>query len=192
MLDLQSYKRLFHTHCRIGGTDSIVGYPVWTCSCADLCGNVVSTNTKVRKLIEVGFIGSLISLAFLAFASIMSTVVNYYLHSAASFCTVVILCSIPSRSSRWHFNPNCSTIFGLHFPVTSAIVHVCCKRKSPASQHVYRVRQSEETTVHKSSNWTLINQPSRTTWNPTHEDTESTPFAIDKQRQDYEAMLNGE
>jgi len=44
----------------------------------------------------------------------------------------------------------------------------------------------------RSSNWTLINQPSRTTWNPSHDDTESTPFVIDKQRQDYEAMLTGE
>ena len=146
-------------------------------------------NTKVRKLIEVGFIGSLISLAFLAFTSIMSTVVNYYLqHHFVLWLYYALYLPDPLSGTLIPI----ALLFGLHFPVTSAIVHVCCKRKSPASQHVYRVRQSEETTVHKSSNWTLINQPSRTTWNPTHEDTESTPFAIDKQRQDYEAMLNGE
>jgi len=145
-------------------------------------------NTKVRKLIELGFVGSLISLAFLAFTSIMSTVVNYYLqHHFVLWLYYALYLPDPLSGTLIPI----ALLFGLHFPLTSAIVCVCCKHKSP-SQHVYRVRQSEEATVHRSSNWTLINQPSRTTWNPSHEDTESTPFVIDKQRQDYEAMLTGE
>ena len=75
-------------------------------------------------------------------------------------------------------------LIAIHLPLSSIITCVCKKYRIQTHAH----REYDQTTLHRISDWSGIQQPSHTTWDPLHssvEISEVTSLARDKQRQNY-------
>ena len=75
----------------------------------------------------------------------------------------------------------------IYLPLSSMIVHACCKRQKQ-SGHRERDQDMEQFTLHTSSNWSLLDQPSHTTWSSPHssnDDAENLSLVRDKKSQNY-------
>jgi len=141
------------------------------------------TNSKFQKLVEVGFFDSLISLAVLSVAFILETICGYYFsfqdHNYAVWASYWLYLSDPLNST---FIP-ITLLFAIHLPLSSVIVHICCKYQR---QNLIHTQRTFDQVTFRSSTW--IQQPSHTTWDPPHssnEDSEIVPFARHQQQQEY-------
>ena len=141
-------------------------------------------NAKFQKLIEVGFVDSLITLAVLSLSFVLETTSGYYF----SFQT-----QYGFWGAYWLYlqDPLNSTIiplmllFAIHLPVSSTIARTCCKHRRQHNLIHVRARTEFDQATFNDSEW--IQQPSHTTWNSPHssnEDSEIIPFAKDQQRQE--------
>ena len=130
-------------------------------------------NTKLQKLIEVGITYSILSLTFLLMATITTSTKEpvYGWWVAYSIATPVIITLIPLV-----------LLLVIHLPLSSVITRLCHKHQKRTD---VLDGERDQATVHRSSGWSVIHQPSHTTWNPSHEDLERVPLTLGKQQPSY-------
>ena len=144
-------------------------------------------NAVVRKLIIVATGDSVISLALMFMLRFIQTI-PYFFHAINKdgFIFRVVNAVIDPISDG--FVP-LALLMTIHFPFSSMIVKcVCCKSQNQLGEDHQCDQTVSQTTAHRSSDWSVINKPSHTTWDCPHssnEISESAPFARDKQKQDY-------
>lgn len=124
---------------------------------------------KVQKLIEVGYLDSVISLAILSFAFTLATTINYYysfqeIHHSVSWVAYVLYVPYPFIVTLIPV----SLLFAIHFPLSSLIARACrkCQRKKSSLEKDIEIEKDLKTIP--KSDWRPVNQPSHTTWNPLH------------------------
>ena len=74
-------------------------------------------------------------------------------------------------------------LVAVHLPVSTMILRVCCKCRGYT-----QIESDDQATLHASS---VLQQPSYTTWNPSHSTntcSQTLPLSFDKQIQEYESM----
>ena len=145
-------------------------------------------NANAKMVKKMGITNSIFSLAL---------VFTLYLLRAA-------LLFNPSESSQFAFwmliaifTPIFSFLVALallvviHFPLSSMFTCLCCNCHGRTHTNL-APDKSDEAAVHASSDWSVINQPSHTTWKPPHStnpDSQVTPLASEKQLHEYGSMV---
>ena len=162
------------------GLVALLNFGLFTASLFLLC--FAMKNTKLQKLIELGITDSILSLSFLALVFvlwplevILTAAINsatkqplFGLWVAYGMATPVIITLVPLV-----------LLLTIHLPLSLMIIHVCYKHPR-RSNVLYGER--DQATVHSSS---VIDQPSHTTWNPSHEDLEKVPLTLEQQQPGY-------
>jgi len=69
-------------------------------------------------------------------------------------------------------------------PISSMIAK--CKNSNQVGG---QVRTLSAITEHHSSDWSVLNKPSETVFEPSHEDSEYTRLVTDKEKQDYSGIM---
>ena len=148
---------------------------LFTASLCQLGYGIKNARVDRRALIEVGVTNCLFFLAFLTTAVVLLPFHGFFNTSMkvpqfTAIFTPIAMMLLPL-----------TLLMAIHLPFSSMITRLCLKR----SQCGHTSEEGEHTTVHRSSN---RQQPSHTTWNPSHsycEASEITPFVICEQQQDY-------
>ena len=128
-------------------------------------------NTKLQKLIEVGITVSILLLTaiFLLITSIVPTKLPLRFGWLVTSCIAapVFVALIPLV-----------LLLAIHLPLSLMIVRLCQKDQGCRN---LSYGERDQATVQKCSGWSIMHQPSHTTWNPSHEDLESAPFTCEQQ-----------
>ena len=143
-----------------------------------LLGYVIKIS-KAKNLNKMGISDSIFALALML----------------ALYLLIVVLYIYPSESHQFFYwmlaalsTPIMSFLIGLallvaiHFPLSSMITCFGC------NCHGHTHATSDQATVRVGSDWSLLHQPSHTTWNPPHStdtDSQAVPLASDEQLQEY-------
>jgi len=127
--------------------------------------------TKLQKLIEVGITVSIFLLAtiFLLITSIVSTMLPLTFGWWVTWCIAapVFFALIPL-----------ALLLAVHLPLPLMIVRLCQKHQGRRN---VSYGECDQATVQRCSGWSIMHQPSHTTWNPSREDLESAPFTCEQQ-----------
>ena len=145
-------------------------------------------NIKFEALVKMGITDSFCSLTCLAFVLLLCPLqmIAYFIPFNFGFLMLNSI-SISLISTLIPI----TVLIVIYFPLSSTIVHACCKRQKQ-SGHKERDRDMEQFTLHSSSNWSLLDQPSHTTWSSPHssahssnDDSENLSLVRDKKLQNY-------
>ena len=128
-------------------------------------------NTKLQKLIEVGITVSIMLLGtiFILIISIDPTKLSRKFGWWVTHCiaTPVFLAFIPLV-----------LLLAVHLPLSKMIVRLCQKHQGRRN---VSYGECDQATVQKCSGWSIMHQPSHTTWSPSHEDLENAPLTHEQQ-----------
>lgn len=143
-----------------------------------------SKNIKLEVLVKMGVADSFFSLTCLAFVLLLCPLqmIAYFIPFNFGFLMLNSI-SIPLIGTLIPI----TVLIVIHFPLSSMIVHACCKCQKQ-SGHRERDQDMEQSTLHSSSNWSLLNQPSHTAWSSPHslnDDSEHLSLVRDKKPQNY-------
>ena len=139
-------------------------------------------SARVKKQIVVRIIDSVISLALMLALRILQTTAYFHFIEQDRYLFVVIYAICDPLSAA--VIP-LALLLAIHMPLSAVIVK-CTSCKHPGHHPVGGdQRSSERRTQHDSSDWSMINMPSHTTYEPPHssyESSETAPFANGKQQ----------
>ena len=144
-------------------------------------------NTQVERTIVVGIVDSVISLAVMCVLRILQTIAYLCEFKQGRF-VFRVLHGIAAPLSA--FIP-LALLMTIHLPLSSVIVGQ--KRQRRQSFLEDDCATAHNKTNHDSSDWSVIHQPSHTTWNPPHSTnqvSETTPLARDQPVQNYGINVN--
>lgn len=144
-------------------------------------------NTQVERTIVVGIVDSVISLAVMCVLRILQTIAYFCEFKQGRF-VFRVLHGIAAPLSA--FIP-LALLMTIHLPLSSVIVGQ--KRQRRQSFLEDDCATAHNKTNHDSSDWSVIHQPSHTTWNPPHSTnqvSETTPLARDQPVQNYGINVN--
>jgi len=128
-------------------------------------------NTNLQKLIEVGITVSIFLLAtiFILLTSIVPTKLPLRFGWLVTWCITlpVFFALIPLV-----------LLLAVHLPLSLMIVRLCQKHQRRRN---VSYGERDQATVRKCSGWSIMHQPSHTTWSPSHEDLENAPLTHEHQ-----------
>ena len=131
----------------------------------------------LRHAIKNVKLDSLLSIAFLVFMCMLLFAQELVIPSHNGYIAwISIAISTPLCGT---FTP-LALLAVIHLPLSSMIVCACCKHQ----RHSECDQEEEQVTLHRSSNWSLLHQPSHTTWCSPHSSIDSVDFSFVK-LQDY-------
>ena len=131
----------------------------------------------LRHAIKNVKLDSLLSIAFLVFMCMLLFAQELVIPSHNGYIAwVLIAISTPLCGT---FTP-LALLAVIHLPLSSMIVCSCCKHQ----RHSECDHEEEQVTLHRSSNWSLLHQPSYTTWCSPHSSNDSVDLSFVK-LQDY-------
>ena len=131
-------------------------------------------NTKLQKLIEVGLTVSIILLTviFILITSVLPITLPLKFGWLVTYFIAlpVFVALIPLV-----------LLLVVHLPLSLMIVRLCQKYQGRRN---VSYGECDQATVQKCTGWSIMHQPSHTTWSPSHEDLESAPVTH-KQQPNY-------
>ena len=124
----------------------------------------------LRRAMKNVKLDSLFSIAFLVFMCMLSFAqeLMIYKQSYVVWLSIAILTPLCGT-----FTP-LAVLAVIHLPLSSMMVCSCCKHQRH-SEYDY---DEEQVTLHRSSNWSLLHQPSYTTWCSPHSTIDSVNCSI--------------
>ena len=151
------------------GLVTLLTFALSTASLFLLC--YAMKNTKLQKLIEVDITVSIMLLdaIFIPITSIVSTMLPLQFGWWVTWCIVptVFVALIPLV-----------LLLVIHLPLPLMIVCLCQKHQGRRN---VSYGERDQATVQKCSGWSIMHQPSHTTWSPSHEDLENAPLIREQQ-----------
>ena len=139
---------------------------------------------NIKALAKMGITDSFFSLTCLSFVLLLSPLqmIAYFIYFRFGFWAILNSVSIPLIGILIPI----TVLIVIHLPLSSMIVYACCKHQK-RSGHRECDQDVEQATLHGSSNWSLLHQPSQTTWSSPHSsnDSENLSLVRDKKPQNY-------
>ena len=156
------------------GLITVLTFVLFTVSLCLFGYGVKTARVEKLSLIEVGITHLVLLLALLIVVLLLSPIHSFTLRRFTVVAVPLAYMLIPL-----------TLLITIHLlPLSSMIVHVCMKYRKQNHAH----GEYDQATLHRSSDWSGIQQPSHTTWDPLHssvEVSEVTSLARDKQQQNY-------
>ena len=147
-------------------------------------------DSKAQNVIEKVITDSIFSLVFLTVMSVLCvlevTTRTYSFSNQRLDVWVVYAISTPLG----HFFIPIALLMAIYLPLSSVIAKYTHRKQQSPPREGYGLVTLENRTLHHSSDWSLINKPSHSTWEPLHssnEDSENVPLIHDKLKQDYKS-----
>jgi len=147
-------------------------------------------DSKAQNVIEKVITDSIFSLVFLTVMSVLCvlevTTRTYSFSNQQLGVWVVYAISTPLG----HFFIPIALLMAIYWPLSSVIAKYAHRKQQSPPREGYGLVTLENRTLHHSSDWSLINKPSHSTWEPLHssnEDSENIPLMHDKLKQDYKS-----
>jgi len=147
-------------------------------------------DSKAQNVIEKVITDSIFSLVFLTVMSVLCvlevTTQTYSFSNQQLGVWVVYAISTPLG----HFFIPIALLMAIYLPLFSMIAKYTHRKQQSQPREGYGLVTLENRTLHHSSDWSLINKPSHSTWEPLHssnEDSENVPLIHDKLKQDYKS-----
>jgi len=155
------------------GLVAVLTLLLFTASLCLLGYGIKTAKLEKLALIEVGITHIVFFLASLAIIYLLLPFQSFIQQRFTVISGPIAVMLIPS-----------TLLIAIHLPLSSFVTCVCKKYWIQTHSH----REYNQATLHRSSDWSGIQQPSHTTWNPLHssvEISEVTSLARDKQQQNY-------
>ena len=126
-------------------------------------------NTKLQKLIDITVSIMLLDAIYIPITSIVSTMLPLQFGWWVTWCIVstVFVALIPLV-----------LLLAVHLPLSKMIAHLC--QKHQGHRNVSH-GEHDQATAQKCTGWSIMHQPSHTTWSPSHEDLENAPLTHEQQ-----------
>ena len=157
------------------GLITVLTFVLFTVSLCLFGYGVKTARVEKLALIEVGIthLVLLLTLLIVVLLDLLSPIHSFTLQQFTVVSVPIAYMLIPL-----------TLLITVHLPLSSMIACVCKKYQLQSHAH----GEYDQATLHRSSDWSGIQQPSHTTWDPLHssvEVSEVTSLARDKQQQNY-------